>query len=178
MLTNGMFYSKLIYCLPLYGNVFDIESLSDNETRQNSFTKANLNSLQVLQNKILRMSTNSSYDTPVAQLLQKSGSLSINQLIGYTTVLAFYKIRQTKEPAYLAKRMGLFENLNNSRSSRTRFNKSKITFNMARAREGFLYRGESLWLLLPDDLKQETQLSRFKTKLREWIKLKIKPLPR
>ena len=78
MLTNGIFYSKLNFCLALYGNVFGLDTMRDTETRFNAFTKANLQALQVLQNKLLRMISSSTYDTPVTQLLQMTGSVSIN----------------------------------------------------------------------------------------------------
>ena len=180
MLTNGIFYSKLNFCLALYGNVFGLDTMRDTETRFNAFTKANLQALQVLQNKLLRMISSSTYDTPVTQLLQMTGSLSINQLIAFTTTLTFFKIRQAKEPVYLATRMGLYqEEQNDELVNRTRHGfKSTIKFDLMRAREGFLYRGECLWSMLPLELRQETCLSTFRYKLKDWTRCKIPPLPR
>ena len=66
---HGIFLSKLSYCIQLYGNIWGLKTLEDSETRQNSFTKANLKTLQVIQNKVLRLMTGRRYDTPVLQLL-------------------------------------------------------------------------------------------------------------
>jgi hypothetical protein len=54
-LTNGLFNSKLLYCLELFGNCQGIATLRDCDSRYNSFTKSHLRSLQTLQNKIMRM---------------------------------------------------------------------------------------------------------------------------
>ena len=125
------------------------------------------------------MISGSTNDTTVSQLLYMTGSLSINQLIAFTTTLTFFKIRQTKEPVYLATRMGLYLEQNNEIVNRTRHGlKNTIIFDLMRAREGFLYRGEYLWPLLPLELRQETRLSTFRYKLKDWTRNKIPPLPR
>ena len=178
--TNGIFYSKLIYCLPLFGNVFDVDNLQDTETRCGAFTKANLQTLQVLQNKIIRMLTSKGYDTPVKELLLISDHLSINQLVAFTTIMTFFKIRLTKEPFYLARRMGMFDESVDLIAMRTRHGKDskRIEFDLSRAREGFLYRGSFLWSLLPPSLQKEKKVSKFRKALKDWIKLKIPALPR
>ena len=48
--ASGIFYSKLQYCLPVFGNVFGLEKYRDINNKYTSFTKSDNNRLQVLQN--------------------------------------------------------------------------------------------------------------------------------
>ena len=107
LLVHGIFMAKLNYCIGLYGTVTGIDTLEEADTRQNSFTKACLKSLQVLENKVLRLLTGHGYDTPVLQLLEDSGFLSVNQLIAFSIIKTVYKIKISGEPLYLAERLGL-----------------------------------------------------------------------
>ena len=66
------------------------------------------------------MQTMSTYDTPFKHFLQKAEVLSINQMVTYTTLTTFFKIRITKEPVYLAKRMGLLDISNDKIASRSK----------------------------------------------------------
>ena len=77
-LAHGLFFSKLLYCLPLFGYVWGIEKIQSGPSRNNSFTKSNLRALQILQNKILRLITNSPYDMPVKEMLKQADILSVN----------------------------------------------------------------------------------------------------
>ena len=45
--ASGIFYSKLSYCLPLFGNVFGLEQYSDQNIRYQSYTVKDNNVLQV-----------------------------------------------------------------------------------------------------------------------------------
>ena len=79
--ASGIFYSKLIYCLPVFGNVFGLGQYREEDTRYTSFTKEDNNRLQILQNKLNRLILGAEPRTPTAQLLQDTGSLSIQQRI-------------------------------------------------------------------------------------------------
>ena len=50
--VSGLFYSKLSYCLPVFGNVFGLDTYKENNTRYSSFTMKDNANLQVLQNKV------------------------------------------------------------------------------------------------------------------------------
>ena len=166
LLVNGLFMSKLLYCLPLFGNIWGFATLADGETRYNSFTKSNIRALQVLQNKILRLLTGHPYRTPVIQLLQDSDMLSVNQLVAYTTIMIAYKVQQAKEPKYLADKLKM--------NTGGRIN---IYFKLSRAREGFMYRAGKCYSQLPPELKLETEAGPFKSKLRKWIREVIPAIP-
>ena len=57
---NGLFYSKLIYCLPLYSNTWGLETYKDKGTRYTTFTKDDNRRLQVIQNQVVRLSVKGS----------------------------------------------------------------------------------------------------------------------
>ena len=71
----------------------------DNTTRT-SITKADMRRLQVLQNKTMRLETNVDYRTPTAELLLKTGKLSVHQMVAYTTAVQVYNISRHQEPRY------------------------------------------------------------------------------
>ena len=76
--THGIFNSKLIYCLQVFGNVW----FDNDEHRYSAFTKSNSRKLQVLQNKVLRLrlKTNLHHRISTKELLHRCQELSVNQL--------------------------------------------------------------------------------------------------
>ena len=175
-LTNGLFGSKLRYCLPLYANVWVSQEMERNEIlRHNCFTKANLQAIQTLQNKVMRLLTGLDRETPVKILLEKSGMLSVNQLAAFTIIVTTHKIKVSCQPSYLARRLGFIENQN----IRTQRNQQQILikFNLSTACEGFIFKAAKLWSHLPSSLSQETNIRRFKKRLIKWIKANIPAIP-
>ena len=166
LLVNGLFMSKLLYCLPLFANIWGLKTTQEGETRNNSFTQSHLRSLQTLQNKILRLLSGLKYETPTVQLLEKTKMLSVNQLVAYTTMMIVFKVHDSSEPVYLAKRLKI--------NAGGRIN---INFNLSRAREGFMYRAAKSFSSLPTEIKTESKIRIFKTKLKEWIKSNIPAIP-
>ena len=57
LFAEGIFFSRLKYCMPVYGNVFGLERYKEVGTRYTSFTISANNDLQVLQNKAARIVT-------------------------------------------------------------------------------------------------------------------------
>ena len=55
ILTNGLFYSKLSYCLPLFTNTWGLDRYKDGGTRFSCYTKEDKRKLQVLQNQVTRL---------------------------------------------------------------------------------------------------------------------------
>ena len=90
--SSGIFYSKLSYCLPVFGNVLGLEEYKEDNSRYQSFTQKDNNSLQVLQNKLNRMILNADKHTPTQKLLEDTNTMSIQQMIAYQTALMSYKI--------------------------------------------------------------------------------------
>ena len=79
IITQGIFNSILIYCLPLFGGC----------------DKGEISALQVLQNKAAPRS-------PRNFMFERLGWFSVNQLIVYHTLIAVFKIRNSGEPEFLA----------------------------------------------------------------------------
>ena len=52
MMVSGIFYSKLMYCLPVIGNVHGLDIYRDSKGRSAGMTVTDCNKLQVLQNRV------------------------------------------------------------------------------------------------------------------------------
>ena len=85
MIVNGIFCSKLIFQICLWGGTEEYL----------------LSSLQIVQNKAARFVARRSKYTPVVGLLRQCGWLSIRQLVFYHSVINIYKILQTTYPKYI-----------------------------------------------------------------------------
>ena len=107
LFASGMFYSKLSYCLPVFGNVLGIYKEDNN--RYTRFTSTDNNRLQVLQNNLNRLLTGAEYNTPTSELLEQTGSLSVQQMIAFQTIMMTHKIMKSRKPTYLANKLQVEE---------------------------------------------------------------------
>ena len=83
-IANGLFFSKVIYCLQVFGTNWGLENMDEVERRSVSFTKQQCRILQILENKVLRIITKRKYDTPIKQLLEDTcQSTSLSPTIPY-----------------------------------------------------------------------------------------------
>ena len=173
--ASGMFYSKLIYCLPVYGNVLGLEQYKEEYSRYQSYTTKDNNKLQVLQNNLNRLLLNARFDTPTEVLLRDSSSLSVQQMIAYHTTVLAHKIVRTGKPSYLKERLVERSGVMNLR--RGQRNVIQRNVKLAISKEGFIYRGASLLNRLGEELRNEEKLVRFKVGLRKWVieNIPIKP---
>ena len=170
LFAEGIFYSKLNYCLPVYGNVFGLEGYKDIGARYTSFTKEDNRKLQVLQNSVMRLLTNSPRHTPTTTLLKSSNSLSVQQLVASQTMVMVHKVIQHNRPAYLSARLKA-RNEDDGRRLQAK-GKGIISvpnLRLSISREGFIYRGRILFNKLPEELRTEESLPRFKSGIRKWI---------
>ena len=170
----GIFYSKLNYCLPVFGNIFGMDRYKEENRRFFSYTMKDNNNLQVLQNKLNRILLDAEYNTPTCDLLKQTGSLSIHQMIAYHTALTTYKIVQSGKPSYIAAKLKI-------RSRNTRQGRGMIVppdYRLSIAREGFIYRGAQLMNILHDDLRNESNIHKFKRGVKDWVKENISVKPK
>ena len=86
--------------------------------------------------------------------------LTVRQLVVYHTLLMLYKVRQSKEPEYLA-RILLMENRMGS------IIVPNTTLGLAR--KSFLWRGSETWNTLPGTLRATSKISLFKKNLKLWV---------
>ena len=173
--ASGIFYSKLSYCLPVFGNVFGLDQYKEESTRYFSYTKEDNNRLQIIQNNLNRLLLGADYRTSTTQLLQDTGTLSIQQMIAHQTAVMAYKIVKSKKPSYLAHRLQVRQP-----GIELRGNPRMITqpgYKLGISREGFLYRSATLLNMMDEKLREEPRLEIFKSESKKWVKKNIKVKP-
>ena len=177
MVMNGLFNSKLIYGISVWGGVWNIPGiLNDVDRSSPSLTKEDNRQLQTLQNKVMRMQTRLPKETPTVHLLQASGQLSVQQLTAYHSLLQVYKAKMFKQPEYIYSR--LFPNGNivdeEARVSRSlRNNLIRIDVDLAITRNAFFYRSSRLWNAIPMDIRNSVSIKSFKVGVKKWIRENI-----
>ena len=142
--AKAIFESVLIYCIPAWGGT----------------SKGNIEDLQVLQNRaaefVLQLPGRSNRE----QMFHRLGWLTVHQLAVFHTILAVYKIRKSKEPEYLARKL-------------TRDNLSGNIIvaytHLTLLKKSFVLRGSELWNRLPMSVRSLKKDIKFKTELRKWV---------
>ena len=154
MVANGIFMSYLSYLMPLYGGCPEYL----------------LNSLQILQNRAARLVTKSGWYTPSAVMLQQVGWLNVHQLITYHSLVLVYKTRQEKKPVYIYEKISTPFSVN-TRLANTNGIRNEVKAKSNIAKQSFLPRTVAQWNRLPPEVRTVTGLEKFKSSLRQWIKL-------
>ena len=176
---EGLFTSCLLYCLPLFTNVWGLHDMDDTDRRYVAFTKADCRKLQVLQNKTLRLKTgNYTMNAPTSELLDAANDMSVHQLGAYQTLVTVFRILTSGQPEYLAERLVLKTQEEDSRTSRLQNTiQSQRKCNLTISRSGFLFRGSRLWNLLPLKTRLEKKIGPFKAEARKWVLKSISRKP-
>jgi hypothetical protein len=97
-------------------------------------------------------------------MFDKLGWMTVQQLIAYHTIIAIYRIRQSKEPehlAYILTRDNIY--------GRIILKNSKLGL----YRNSFAYRGSLLWNKLPEPLRKLEKIGKFKKNAREWVESNV-----
>ena len=173
--ASGLFYSKLNYCLPVFGNVLSMEKYSDQNSRFQSYTMKDNYKLQVLQNNLNRVLLNAKYDTPTEVLLKETNSLSVQQMIAYQSAVLAHKIINSGKPSYIADRMQRIEAGLDLRGSKGKIRLVKRK--LAITKEGFIYRASVILNNIAEDLRNEINIKKFKTGIRRWVLKNIPTKP-
>ena len=173
--ASVIFYSKLNYCLPVYGNVLGLENYKEENCRHQSFTSRDNQKLQVLQNNLNRMLVNARFDTPTEVLLKETNSLSVQQMIAYHTTLLAHKIVKTGKPTYLKQKLQVNNCRIHLREGQGSILQKKKKLSITQ--EGFVYRGATLLNKLSEGLRNEENSERFKVGLRRWVLANIPAKP-
>ena len=163
----GLFESKLIYGMCVWTGVWGIPGYLGLEDTKTSITKKEINRLQSIQNKTLRLINGADRSTPTHQLLRSTAYLSVHQLGAYHTLLQVNKIRMSKKPKYH------FDRLFGSSD----FPQARVDFKLCLCRGSFFYQGSKLWSALPTSMKNLSDPESFKKKCKQWIKTNIKIKP-
>ena len=168
LFSNGIFYSKLNYCLPVFGNVFGLDKYRVIKTKSVSFTREDNRRLQVLQNSVMKLLTGTPRRTATTTLLQMTNTLYVQQLVAYHTLTMVNKVITTSKPAYLASRLKIRE----EDAGVPGWNQQKISAisqRLSLTRCGFIYRGSQLFNSLPTQLRKETDPKKFSQAVRTWV---------
>ena len=167
---QGIFNSKMIYCLQVVGNVWGMETTDEVNRRYSAFTKEDNRKMQTLQNKVIRLKTGLPHHTPTETLLKISGDLSVQQLTAFSTLTSLKKVIHKQKPKYLVDKLKI--NTNTTRQENNIRMEAKLTV----TRGAYFYRAASLYNSLPIEMRNLDPIS-FKPKVKSWIKANIPPKP-
>ena len=124
-ITEGIFTSVLVYCLPVFGGC----------------DKAEVEALQIMQNKAARLVTHAPKRASRNEIFEQIGWLTVNQLTFYHSALSTNRIRKSKEPEYLSNIMS-----RDNRAQRIIIPNTDLTLAM----NSYCYRGAAQWNSLPE----------------------------
>ena len=158
MIANGIFTSKLIFQISLWGGAEDYL----------------LNALQVQQNKCARFVTKRGIYTPVVELLRQCGWLSVRQLVYYHSVVQVHKTIITKFPKYIFKKLCLDFPYNTrlADSASVRMG-PEFQARLDITERSFMNRGTKYYNQLSADLRKVENIKTFKIKLKAWVQQNI-----
>ena len=167
--ANGLFHSKLVYCLHVFGNVWGLADQDDQNRKCSTFTKSDNQKLQVLQNQVLRMIAKTKMrEISTVNLLSQTNSLSVHQLTAFQTLTSVQKLIFNKRPSYFYKKLVPEENFD---FVQTRQNMDLVVpeAKLMQTRGGYRYRASKLWNKLPRSLKAEMKPETFRKLVKSWV---------
>jgi hypothetical protein len=153
MVADGIFMSKLIYLIPLWGGS----------------AKYLLAALQKAQNRAARVVTKLDWGTPTAELLNQCGWLSVHQLVVYHSVVLVYKIMKNESPRFL---YSMFSAKYSYKTKQARSGIIKHTrdLDLGLTARSFRWRASSSYSELPQEIRNIDTEQGFKKAAKAWIK--------
>ena len=173
VITEGIFFSILNYCIEIYGNVWGLATYDDENRNSIAFTKDDNMKLQIIVNKVLRATTGLERDAPITELLKQSGQLSVHQRTALYTLTSVHKATQQKKPVYSYFRLQANPTQVNVRT----IARSRVDCKLSISRGRFYYRGCKLYNSIPESLIQSIDQTAFKKGAKQWVLLNIPALP-
>ena len=155
----GLLY-RIKNCLPIsariiYYNSFVLPYLSYNIVHWGNTNAIHLNSLIMIQKRIIRSISNADFLAHTTPLFYRLGILKVEDLYKYNVVLDTYK--KIKEGKYA---------VTHDVNTRSRNLAKRKDHKLTRCRQSLTYNGPTQWNLIPDDLRNITSFSLFKNKLK------------
>ena len=92
---------KFVYCLAIFGNVSGMQIYREG-ARMAEMTADDCNKLQVIQNSLNILLIGQRKGTPTKDILERTGTMSIMQMVAYHTLALVHKVIQTGKPEYIA----------------------------------------------------------------------------
>ena len=156
--TNGLFSSKLIYQISLWGGAEEYL----------------LSALQKVQHQAAKFVTQSGKNTSSRQMLVACGWLNIKQLTFYHSVILIHRILLKKSPLYIYERLPLEYDretrLAASNSLRVALTR-RVTLRLSE--KSFMHRAMNSYNMIPVELRQMKNIDTFKTNLKKWVQINI-----
>ena len=155
MIANGIFCSKLIFQICLWGGTEDYL----------------LDALQVVQNKAARCVAKKDRYTPIKTLLNQCGWLNVRQLVYYHSVILIHKVLQTGYPKYIHSRLATQFPYNTrlAQSDSVRMGpdfKSKLEV----TEKSFINRATNSYNRIPQEIRKISKIETFKVQLKQWLR--------
>ena len=142
--TEGIFNSVLVYCLPLFGGM-DVGDLKD---------------LQVVQNKAAQIITHSPPRAHRSTMYDTLQWLTVNQLIFYHSAITVFKIRDNREPEHLSEIL-----CQDNRNKRIII----PNLDLKLAQKSFSMRAAENWNQIPLEIRSQPKIGNFKKLAKKWI---------
>ena len=153
MLAEGIFTSKLTYLIALWGGC------------EAGMMKA----LQISQNKVARLVARVDWDTPVREIFNQVGWLSVQQLAFYHSVLLVYNVKATKQPRYLSHMFNWSYKYNTRQADRGQI-RLEGRPRLELTNSSFKWRAARQFNQLPMNILNCKSIKEFKVKVKIWIK--------
>ena len=167
MIANGIFMSKLIYLMPVWMGCEDYL----------------VNGLQVCQNKAARLVTKLDRYTPTKVLMQQCGWMPVKQLLIYHSLILLHKVFQQKKPKFLYQKITSGSKQPNTRQAAATSaamaaaglpeQPSLPNYELGLSRSSWCWSSVRWYQQLPPDLLAEVTISKFKTRLKDWVAINI-----
>ena len=160
--ASGIFTSKLIYCITVWGGIWGIPNETNTKRRNTSISKETMRKLQVCQNKVMRLLSGKDFETSTSDLLAVCNELSVHQLVAYHSACQVYKVSRSKLPVYHYKRLFKEDGTEN-----------KVNFKLSLGKSNFFYQSNQIWRNLPLETRNAKNISLFKKGCKKWIQSNI-----
>ena len=152
MVANGIFMSKLIYLITLWGGS----------------AKYMIVALQKAQNRAARVVTKLDWHTPTLELLKQSGWLSVHQLAVYHSVVLVYKVIQNNSPKFLYSMFSAEYNYE-TRQARDGILRHTRDLDLGLTASSFRWRAARSFDNLPLEIRKIETVQMFKKAAKAWI---------
>ena len=156
MFGNGIFHSKLIYMINIWGNC----------------SKEILNSLQIIQNRAARIIARNSWDISNRENFQNIGWLSVLQLVQYHSILQLHQVKLQKNPHHLSA-MFDWNYRYQTRQSSLDLIKPIGTPRMELCQKSFRWQAHQYYNNIPREITEITDMSYFKKRAKDWIQKNV-----
>ena len=143
LLANGLFLSKLLYLLPMWGG------LPAREAKK----------LQILINKCARMVLGANRKTRTRALMERCGWLYFREMVDYHSLIQMFKTINIGKPVNLRKKLTILQD------KRIELIPTRLKI----SRSSFKWRTSRIWNDLPDHILNLDKLSAFKKQLKKHI---------